>query len=548
MTMSLLGGLGVFLLGMLLLTDGLKAVAGEALRRILTRSIRSPLSGVGWGAIVTALVQSSTATTLTTVGFVSAGLLTFSQAVGVVFGANLGTTSTGWIVSQLGFKISLGGIAPPLVLAGVALRLLGKGRAAHAGTALAGFALLFMGIDLLQDGMASLSSRLAPGDLPSGDGWTSRLILVGFGFVMTVVMQSSSASMTTTLAAVASGAIGLEQAAALIVGQNIGTTPTAVAAAIGAPAAAKRTAAAHVLFNVITAGVALAILPWLLGASHAIGAAAGADDAPTTLALLHTIFNLLGVALLLPLVGPFSRALERLFPERGPRSTRYLAPSVAHVGPVAQEAARRALMQALADAAGVARTLLRDPRRRAHTASPLAEAASGLRAVMRFIHQLGRASQGALEGERQQSLAHAADHLERLIAALRAPPAGADRLSTDDELRPAVQIVGGLAERLCGAVPSAGADPAEADRRFAATVADAAHASRAMADLRILKRPEALHLAASGALEPEDAMARVDSLLWLDRIAYHLWRAAHHLRLDAHASPAEPAEAAPPAP
>src|SRR5690606_14694255 len=193
----------------------------EALRSILTRFVSGPVSGVGWGALVTALVQSSTATTLTTVGFVSAGLLTFTQAVGVIFGANLGTTSTGWIVSQLGFKISLGAISPPLVLLGVAMRLLGRGRLAHAGMAVAGFGLLFIGIDMLQDGMGGLSSRVSPADMPGTveSGLVARLILVVAGCIMTIIVQSSSAAMATTLAAVASGAIGLEQAAALIVGQ-----------------------------------------------------------------------------------------------------------------------------------------------------------------------------------------------------------------------------------------------------------------------------------------------------------------------------------------
>ncbi|NUQ49198.1 MAG: Na/Pi symporter, partial [Phycisphaerae bacterium] len=192
MIAALLGGLGLFLLGMVLLTDGLKALAGDALRRILTRMVAGPVSGIGWGALITAVVQSSHATTLATVGFVSAGLLSFSQAVGVVFGANLGTTSTGWIVSQLGFKVSLGAFSSPLVLIGVLLRLLSHGRAAHFGAALCGFGLLFIGIDLLQGGMTAVSGHLSPGDLPgAGAGLAGRAALVGLGFIMTILTQSS---------------------------------------------------------------------------------------------------------------------------------------------------------------------------------------------------------------------------------------------------------------------------------------------------------------------------------------------------------------------
>src|SRR5690606_11142787 len=197
-----------------------------------------------------------------------------------------------------------GAISPPLVLLGVAMRLLGRGRLAHAGMEVAGFGLLFIGIDMLQDGMGGLSSRISPEDMPGAaeSGLVARLILVVAGCILTIIVQSSSAAMATTLAAVASGAIGLEQVAALIVGQNIGTTPTAMLAAIGAPAAAKRTALAHVLFNLLTGAIAFFCLP-LLPSSAAWGAGrAGAEDAPTTLAAFHTLFNVLGVVVLLPLV------------------------------------------------------------------------------------------------------------------------------------------------------------------------------------------------------------------------------------------------------
>lgn len=535
MVASLLGGLGVFLLGMVLLTDGLKAVAGEALRRILTRYVATPLSGVGWGALVTALVQSSTATTLTTVGFVSAGLLTFTQAIGVIFGANLGTTSTGWIVSQLGFKVSLGSISPPLVLAGVAVRLLFKGRTAHAGTALAGFALLFMGIDLLQDGMGTLAARLSPSDLPGGmagaSAWGARLLLVASGFMMTLIMQSSSASMTTTLAAVASGAIGLEQAAALAIGQNIGTTPTTVAAAIGAPTAAKRTAAAHVLFNSLTALIAVVILPSLLRTCVWLGALVGADDAPTVLALFHTIFNVLGVLLLLPVVGPFARVIERVFPERGPRSTRYLAPSVAHLGPVALEAARRALVNVLGDISALFLSAVGRAAGRRPPATAMHDADAGLRSIARFIHGLGQSAQGAGERTREQALLHATDHLDRSLAALRRlhDAVGDARVfRTDSVVASACAPVAGVAERLATLAAESDA-PGSAEYPIA-VVGDAARVSHDTAELRREQRAEALRRAAEGQLDPDLAMRRVDALLWLDGVAYHLWRASHYLR------------------
>jgi len=575
MTIALLGGIGVFLFGMVLLTDGLKAVAGDALRRVLSRSVATPLSGVWWGAALTTLVQSSTATTFATIGFVSAGLLAFTPAVGVVMGANLGTTSTAWIVSQLGFKISLGTLSPPLVLAGVMLRLLFKGKMAHVGTALAGFALLFMGIDLLQSGMGGLAERMSPDDLPGGAGgelvgsvsWGARLILVGFGFLMTVVMFSSSASMTTTLAAVATGAIGLEQAAALIVGQNIGTTPKAVAASLGANTAAKRTALAHVLFNLLTGVVALAILPWLLRGCVWVAGHVGLDDAPTTLAIFHTAFNVLGVALLLPVIRPFARMIERILPERekGLRALRFLAPAAADVGPVALEAARRAMVEVLIEASGVLRAMMPmhvhtagvgtgggvAPQRgkatspglrpgvaptSAAAAKKLADATAAVGKILAFIARIGRQTQSPAELLRQQGIVHAADHVDRVIDAMRASPVPISVLVTDGVLSGAAGLLGRTLDviPLPAVSPAVGQDIAETPdaASLRTMVGTAMSVSTELAELRKNARLDTIGQTASGVIEPEAAMVRIDTLLWLDGLAYHLWRALHHLQHD----------------
>jgi phosphate:Na+ symporter len=355
--------------------------------------------------------------------------------------------------------------------------------------------------------------------------------MVGFGFLVTVIMQSSSASMTTTLAAVASGAIGLEQAAALAIGQNIGTTPTAVIAALGGPAATKRTAATHVLFNVLTGIVAVVILPWLLRVCQGLAQWAGSHDAPTVLALFHTVFNVLGVVLLLPVVGPFARLLERVFPERGTRAMRYLTPSVAHVGPVALEAARRALLDILGDTAGLARAAVgRGPQRPADAAT-LPEVTAGLQSVLRFVHTLGLQAQAATELVREQNLVHATDHLDRAADGLRRLP----ELTPDSGVfeadpilaqacAPVADIAGQLAAQR-GEVAAAG---------FAthgvALVEQAQRVSADLAELRRQQRRETLRLAALGRLDPDVAMRRVDLLLWLDSLAYHLWRAAYHLQ------------------
>jgi phosphate:Na+ symporter len=532
MVVLLTGGLGVFLLGMVLMTDGLKALAGDALRRILMRVVAGPISGMVSGAVATALVQSSTATTITTIGFVSAGLMTFPQAVGVIFGANIGTTSTGWIVSQLGFKVSLGSIVPPFIFVGVAMRLMGRGRVAHAGVALAGFGLLFVGIDMLQRGMSDLAARMSPADLPSA-GLGGRLVLVGFGVLMTVVMKSSSAAMATTLAAVATGAINVEQAAALAIGQNIGTAVTSALAAIGATTAAKRTALAHVLFNVFTGAVAFAVLPLFVhlvaDLVDAMDGHGGAIDAPTALAAFHTAFNVLGVVLLFPVLRPFSRMIERIVPERAVGPERFLDPAVATVGPVAMEAARRALLEIVQEAAAAGASALRRGRfdeRRLH------EAEIAVDRVRSFVHGLAQAQQSPAEVGRMAATLHAIDHAARLIGAVRRAPAGGVSLGTP--------VVDECAQRLGEALDhaAAGREP-DPDR--------AREVSTSIADLRRAERKVLLEDAAARKIDPDLAVRWVDALLWMDRVAYHLWRAANYLAprpaakdADAEARSAEP--------
>src|SRR6201982_3132211 len=153
---SILGGVGLFLLGMTVMTDGLKALAGSALRTVLSKAAATPLHGSFWGAIITLLVQSSSATTMTTIGLVSAGLLTFPQGLSLVFGANIGTTGTGWLVALLGVRISLTAYELPIVFVGALLKRMGKGRWVASGAAIAGFALILVGLTTLQQGMGGL--------------------------------------------------------------------------------------------------------------------------------------------------------------------------------------------------------------------------------------------------------------------------------------------------------------------------------------------------------------------------------------------------------
>jgi phosphate:Na+ symporter len=339
---SLIGGIGLFLLGMILMTDGLKALAGNALRSWLERFTGTKPKAVLTGMSITALVQASSVTTMATIGFVSAGLLNFSAAISVIIGANLGTTSTGWIVSLLGLKLSIGQFILPFIGVGALLKLFGKGKTAHLGIAIAGFSTIFVGLQFMQDSMSGLSHHI---DLSqySASGIQARLMLVLVGILMTIIMQSSSAAIATTLTALAAGTISIEQAAALVIGQNLGSTLNAGIVAIGASVLAKRTALVHIIFNIGTGIIAFFLLPWfisLLGlfTEHWIG-----EDHALSLAAFHTAFNLLGAAIFLPMTQQLASLAEFFIREHKPSLTRNLNNSLISVPSLALDTVQNIL-------------------------------------------------------------------------------------------------------------------------------------------------------------------------------------------------------------
>lgn len=310
----LIGGLGLFLLAVSMISDGLKMAAGRALRNLLARSTQTPMKGILSGMTITAIVQSSSAVTVATIGFVNAGLLSLYQSLGVIYGANIGTTMTGWLVAIIGFKIKVEAFALPMIGIGMMLYLVRKGtRWGYIGSALAGFGLFFIGIDVLKNAFEGIAAGI---DLQNHavPGVAGVLMYTGIGFMMTVLTQSSSAAIALTLTAATGGVINIESAAAMVIGANVGTTSTAGFAVIGATPNAKRVASAHVLFNLLTGLLALLILPLLFIAIKYMGAALGLEDNPAvTLALFHTVFNILGVLLMWPLTEKLAKFLLQRF-------------------------------------------------------------------------------------------------------------------------------------------------------------------------------------------------------------------------------------------
>lgn len=516
MIAQLLGGIGLFLLGMLLLTDGLKAAAGEALKRVLTRFTGRTLSAFFSGFTITAMVQSSSATILATIGFVSAGLLTFAQAIGVIIGSSVGTTTTGWIVSLLGLKFSVGVIAMPLVGIGAFMRLVLKNRAASLGLALAGFGLIFVGIETLQHGMDGVSAHVQPASFPVPT-FTGRLLLVLIGIVLTVIMQSSSAAVATTITAYHAGTLDLPQSLAIVIGASIGTTVTAALASIGASVPAKRTALVHILFNGFAGTLGFVLLPvfiWVVQRLETHGMPIGAWD----IAVFHTSFTIVGALIVLPGVHLFSRLITRLIHDRQPAPTGHLDATLAQVPEVALEALRRALTTCAAATADWARSHSggQPP---AHEL-PLTDIRTNLNECYDFLAKVpATVSAGQNEISPRLSLVHAMDHLDQLLRELVAvtsfpQPDPAGRLNAARAKLHAQLDALDLLWRGQGSKTLLEAVEQQATE---------------LAALRRTGRHALLRETANAELSPLQADRLLEAVRWMDTAAYHLWRIGHHL-------------------
>ena len=318
--LTLLGALGMFLYGMNLMSSGLQKAAGDKLRGLLSAMTSNPFKGVMTGLGITTVIQSSSATTVMVVSFVNAGLLTLTQAIGVIMGANIGTTVTAWMVSWLGFKADISLLAVPLMLLGFLFSNSKKNQRQNIGELIVGFCLLFLGLSFMKDSVPDLKETPQVLEFVrawSGYGFSSVLIFLAFGTILTLILQSSSATMAITLIMLSMGWIPFPMACAMVLGENIGTTITAnIAASIG-NTQAKRAAMSHTIFNVF--GVIWALVffkPFLALVGRIIElfglpnpAAEGfvvgeADSADSTAALyglsmLHTLFNTINTFILI---------------------------------------------------------------------------------------------------------------------------------------------------------------------------------------------------------------------------------------------------------
>ncbi|MCB0396138.1 MAG: Na/Pi cotransporter family protein [Flavobacteriales bacterium] len=331
--MELLGALGFFIFGMKVMSEGLQHAAGARMRMILGSMTKNRFLGVLTGFLITSLVQSSSATTVMTVSFVNAGLLSLVESAGIMMGANVGTTITGWIVASLGFKVKIVTLALPIIAVGFPMIFSKRGNMRFWGEFLIGFALLFMGLEALKDTVPDIKNSPEVLEFLSSYadmGILSTLLFVGVGTLLTIIVQSSSAAMTLTQTMCFQGWIPFEIAAPMILGENIGTTITAEIAAFIGNVHAKRSARIHSLFNVIGVTWMVFLNGFYLQKINDImidmgmGSPFTSDEAiPQALAIFHTAFNVSNVLLLIWFVPVLVKVVIRMVPSRGDMDEMY---------------------------------------------------------------------------------------------------------------------------------------------------------------------------------------------------------------------------------
>ena len=317
---SLVGSLALFLFGMKTMSEGLEKFAGDRLRSILAAMTKNRVMGVLTGILITALIQSSSATTVMVVSFVNAGLMTLAQSIGVIMGANIGTTVTAWIISAVGFKVNIAAFAIPMLAIGMPLLFSRKGNRKSIGEFVFGFSFLFMGLSYLQEAATAMNI----GDMVAGmlahvpqDSFFTILLFVIVGAIVTMIVQASAATMAITLMLFGMNipGFGFEQAAALAMGQNIGTTITAFMASLTANTQARRAALAHMFFNVFGVVFFLIVFyPACNAVSWFVDNVMGGGNALFKLSAFHTAFNIINTLLLIGFVRQIEMLVCKVLP------------------------------------------------------------------------------------------------------------------------------------------------------------------------------------------------------------------------------------------
>ena len=513
-----IGGIGVFLLGMIVMTEGLKALAGARISRWLADATRSPASGALTGAIATAILQSSSATTVAAVGFVGAGLLTFSQSLGIVFGANLGTTITGWMVALVGFKLKLGSLLFPLIFVGVMLRIFAGHRVAQAGLSLAGFGLIFLGIDLLQQAAAGHADFIDMALLPA-DSWWGRIKLVAIGIAITVITQSSSAGVAAALVAINAGAINFEQGAALVIGMDVGTTITAAIATVGGSVGSKRTGFSHVIYNCFTAVGALLLISPFVQIWQQMAGTQILDNPEIGLVAFHSSFNLLGAIIVLPFTRHFAALMTRLVPDTRPQFAQSLESSLVKEPGVALLAAQNIIVSEFLTLMVNINLILEQKEQQIRT--DMARMQAVLDETHEFLDRISIGNPDSPEGRRLIAMIHAIDHMQRLHERCDEDLRRAVIASERAELAEIEQVLDDQIDAIIDAIQSA-----DFDRAQSLSV----HSYQTVLAMEDPQREKIYAAVARSEIDIRYATECAEAVRWLTRVSRHISRICLYLQ------------------
>jgi len=511
-----LGGLGLFLLGMIILTDSLQDLAGDAIRKALMRFTKSPFSGAVTGATGTAILQSSSATTVAAVGFVGAGLMTFPEALGIIFGANIGTTIKGWMVAVLGFKFQLGTYVLPLIFVGAILRLFAKGRLAAIGLAIAGFSLIFVAITMMQQGMSGMEGVITPDMLPP-DSLFGRLQLLALGVLATVITQSSSAGVAAALTLLYAGSINFPQAAALVIGMDVGTTVTAAMATIGGSVAVKRTGYSHVIYNLFTAVGALILITPFAFAWEAIQPGGLQANGEIALVAFHTVFNTMGVVAVLPLTSKFEHLMVRLVPDKGPGFTKGMEKGLLEQPTLAISAAQSSIKNeslALLYHLNAILGAFSEEKR-----ADLSELQAALDETHTYIDDVNLQAGAGADWERLIALIHTLDHLQRLHERCEEEEDRAITARETPELIEQRELLIDCVNTVLAAIEQANWNEAV---KVSVKASEVIHKNVRPYRLRIMEK------IASGEMSVTEGTDCLEAIRWLRRVSKHIARIMAH--------------------
>lgn len=499
------------------MTGALHELAGNTIRNALKKLTKSPLSGALTGATSTAILQSSSAITVAAVGFVGAGLMTFPQSLGIIFGANAGTTITGWLVVLLGFKLKLGTVILPVILIGAILKLFAKERIAAIGFALAGFGLIFVGISMMQQGMSGLEQVITPEQFPA-DTWLGRLKLVLMGVVITLITQSSSAGVAVSLTALFAGAINFNQAAALVIGMDVGTTVTAAMASLGGSISSRRTGISHVIYNICTAIGALFLLsPYsLLWEYFSPGALIA--NAEVALVGFHTCFNLLGMIIVLPFTTKFAHFIEKIIKSEPLTYAENLDKALLTEPSVALTAILTVVSnESSALLKHVNAILSQNSDHQRINLVEMQKALDETHAYVDFIH-LDKAD----NPQWQQLVAaiHILDHLQRLHERCDEEEYRAFSAKYNDDLTVFVKQFISIVNQIVSNIEQ---------QCWHENAQLASDANKTLLAQLTPVRDEVMTNIAAGDITVPQATQKVEAIRWLKRVSYHVSRITHHL-------------------